>query len=165
MTAASVPTLTLAPASGDQLDEVMTVMHGAFDPCFGEAWSRAQCAGILPMSGVAMTLARDDARPLGFTLSRSVAEEAELLLIAVVPEARRTGVGSALMQHFIDRSSEIGLTRLHLEVRDGNPAVEMYGRHGFEVHGRRRDYYKGRDAQLTDALTMVRIIGDKTQSK
>jgi ribosomal-protein-alanine N-acetyltransferase len=150
--------LRLVTATGDDLDAVMTVMQSAFDPAFGEAWTRAQCAGILPMSGVVMTLASEGRRPVGFTLARSVADEAELLLIAVAPTARGKGVGSALMRHFIQANAKRGIHRLHLEVREGNPAVAVYARHGFRVHGRRSAYYKARDGQYIDALTMGRAI-------
>ena len=34
----------------DDLDDVMRIMTAAFQPCFGEAWTRSQCAGILPMA-------------------------------------------------------------------------------------------------------------------
>ena len=155
---AAASVLHLITATGDDLDAVMAVMECAFDPAFGESWTRAQCAGILPMSGVVMTLACDSDRPIGFTLTRSVADEAELLLIAVVPEARGIGVGSALMQRFIETSALSGVHRLHLEVREGNPAVATYARHGFRVHGRRAGYYKAKNASLIDALTMGRTI-------
>jgi [ribosomal protein S18]-alanine N-acetyltransferase len=152
------PDLRLATAGGDDLDAVMGIMQQAFDPAFGEAWTRAQCAGILPMSGVAMTLARDSDHPVGFTLSRSVADEAELLLIAVLPTARGKGVASALLRHFILASADKGVHRLHLEVREDNPAVAVYARHSFRVHGRRAKYYKCIDGQYIDALTMGRTI-------
>ena len=42
----------LQDAGWAELDQVMEVMNAAFDPRFGEAWTRAQCAGILPMRGV-----------------------------------------------------------------------------------------------------------------
>jgi len=76
------------------LDDVMGIMTIAFDPEFGESWTRSQCAGILPMSGVALTLARagTSAQPLGFSLLRTVADEAELLLIAVAPSFRGQGM-------------------------------------------------------------------------
>ena len=40
------------------LDEVMDVMDAAFGDRFGEAWTRSQCAGILPMAGVSLIIAR-----------------------------------------------------------------------------------------------------------
>lgn len=150
--------VTLHRAGGAELDEVMGIMRVAFDPQFGEAWTRAQCAGILPMPGVTMTLASGGGSPLGFSLVRQVADESELLLLAVAPAARRRGIGATLMRQFVEQGSRSGLRKLHLEVRDGNPAVELYRKHDFAVEGRRHNYYRGADGQLYDALTMVRPI-------
>ena len=60
----------IAPGSADQIDAVMRVMDAAFGDRFGEAWTRSQLSGILPMAGVAMTLALDRARDtvVGFSL-------------------------------------------------------------------------------------------------
>lgn len=150
--------LRLVTATREDLDAVMAVMQCSFDPAFGEAWTRAQCAGILPMSGVELTIAWEGERAAGFTLSRSVLDEAELLLIAVVPTARGKGVGSALIRNFIKSNAKRGVHHLHLEVRDGNPAFDMYARHSFRIHGRRPNYYKGPSGQYCDALTMGRSI-------
>lgn len=154
--APAVLPLTLAQAGGHDLDAVMTVMNAAFDSQFGEAWTRAQCAGILPMSGVRLTIARLGGEPVGFSLMRHVADEAELLLVAVIPSARGKGVGGALLQRFIDDARNAGSSRLHLEVRDGNSAVDLYRRYQFKVEGRRTKYYRGADGRLFDALTMAR---------
>jgi ribosomal-protein-alanine N-acetyltransferase len=144
--------------SGD-LDAVMDVMASAFDPRFGEGWTRSQCAGILPLSGVMLMLARDERGDIhGFSLLRTVADEAELLLLAVAPAVRRRGVGTALFDHFIDHGRRKGVRRLHLEVRDGNPAVAMYQAFGFKAEGRRRNYYSGQDGSQHDALTLAREI-------
>lgn len=154
----STTDLLLRRAGGAELDAVMEVMGQAFDPSFGEAWTRAQCAGILPMSGVRMVLARLEGRPSGFSLSRHVADEAELLLLAVAPQYRRSGIGAALLGDFVATGLEAGINRLHLEVRDSNPAVTLYSKHHFVVEGRRLKYYRGTDGQFHDALTMVRTI-------
>ena len=150
--------VTLHRAGGAELDQVMEIMRVAFDPQFGEAWTRAQCAGILPMSGVRLVLARSNDRALGFALVRHVADEAELLLLAVSPQVRGCGVGSALLQDFVQGGVDAGLSRLHLEVRDSNPAVSLYSRHQFVLEGRRPKYYRGTDGQVHDALTMARSI-------
>ena len=60
----SSPAPTLAnvrfePADHHHLDEVVAIMESAFDDRFGEGWTRSQCAGILPMRGVSMLIARD----------------------------------------------------------------------------------------------------------
>lgn len=149
----------LVAGESADLDAVMDVMASAFDPCFGEGWTRSQCAGILPLSGVVLVLARDERDHVhGFSLLRTVADEAELLLLAVSPAVRRRGVGAALLDHFIDLGRRKGVRRLHLEVRDGNPAVTMYQAFGFQTEGRRRNYYSGMDGSQHDALTMAREL-------
>ena len=141
------------------LDAVMTVMTAAFGNRYGEAWSRSQCAGILPMAGVSLRLARDeDGAVAGFSLSRSVAGESELLLLAVLPERHRRGIGSRLLDDFIEQAEIHGLRRVHLEVRDGNPAIAMYRSAGFSPVGRSRNYYHGADGARFDALTYARDL-------
>lgn len=142
------------------LDSVMAVMHSAFGSRYGEAWTRSQCAGILPMAGVSLVLARDPSSgsAIGFSLARAVADEAELLLLGVMPEHRRRGVGRQLLMDFLDRSRSSGARRVHLEVREGNPAISIYRSAGFEPVGRRRKYYHGSDGREFDALTFARRI-------
>jgi len=149
----------LAPGESADLDAVMDVMASAFDARFGEGWTRSQCAGILPLSGVLLMLAEDENGTIcGFSLLRTVADEAELLLLAVSPETQRRGVGGSLLDHFIEHGRRSGIRRLHLEVRDGNPAVAMYQSYGFKAEGRRRKYYNGLDGSQHDALTMARVL-------
>ena len=146
--------------SSDDLDDAMKVMKAAFGDTYGEAWTRSQCAGILPMSGVRLTLARvgDDGEAIGFSLTRSVADESELLLLAVMPDHQGKGIGRLLLEQFIDRARSDGSARVHLEVRDGNPAISMYRAAGFEPVGRRRKYYRAADGRNFDALTFARAI-------
>lgn len=153
------PPPLLREARADDLDAVMTVMTRAFDPAFGEAWTRSQCSGILPMHGVSLTLAEDQrARIVGFMLMRLVADEAELLLLAVEPDDQRRGTGGELVRHFVERADQWGARRLHLEVRQSNPAVDFYRRLGFDPAGRRHGYYRGADGAPHDALTLVRML-------
>ena len=147
----------LRRGGADDLDEVMQVMTSAFQPCFGEAWTRSQCAGILPMHGVSLTLAEQGSQVAGFSLVRAVADEAELLLLAVDPAEQRRGIGQALLDDFIATALAGGAHRLHLEVRDGNPAVELYRTSGFSQVGRRRNYYHGPDGQSHDAVTLALV--------
>ncbi len=141
--------------TSEDLDSVMEIMELAFGDRFGEAWTRSQCAGILPMSGVLLVVARDgdSGAAVGFSLCRHVADESELLLLAVGPDHRRHGTGRGLLQQFLDRARSDGATRVHLEVRDGNPAIEMYRSAGFAPVGRRRNYYHAIDGRQFDALT------------
>lgn len=132
----------------------MAVMSSAFDPLFGEAWSEAQCSGILIMPGVWMTLATRNDEPAGFTIARIIGDEAELLLLAVRGDMRRQGVGSGLLDRFCKIAAARGARRLHLEMRDGNGASAMYSARGFEQVGRRLNYYRGTGIESFDALTL-----------
>ena len=151
----------LLQGCASDLDGVMAVMTAAFPDRFGEAWTRSQCAGILPMTGVKLFLAEDcDGRIVGFSLYRTIADDSELLLLAVHPDSRGKGIGRQLLTHFIDDSKKTGASRIHLEVRDGNSAIEVYRKAGFEQVNRRRNYYRGRDGGSFDALTFVLTTAD-----
>ncbi len=142
--------------NADDLDSVMAVMIAAFPDCYGEAWTRSQCAGILPLTGVRLALARvPDNKTAGFSLYRSVAGDTELLLLAVEPGAQRKGVGRQLLDNFIADAKSNGAERIHLEVRDGNEATRLYEAAGFTRANRRRNYYRGKAGAQFDALTFV----------
>jgi len=147
----------IAPGSSQDIDAVMRIMDTAFGDRFGEAWTRSQLGGILPMAGVSLILAReptsDDA--IGFCLFRTVGDESELLLIAVTPAQHRRGVGRMLLDDFLDRARNYGISRVHLEVREGNSAVRLYREAGFSPVGRRRNYYHATDGRRFDAVTLA----------
>jgi ribosomal-protein-alanine N-acetyltransferase len=148
--------ILLGPGGIADLDAVMNVMDDSFDPRFGEAWTASQCAGLLPMPGVWLILAREAGAVIGFALARAVAGEAELLLLAVRRDDQGRGIGRMLLDRFSEEAGGRGATRLHLEVREGNHALSLYERSGFTLAGRRRNYYSGRAGQTYDALTLAR---------
>ncbi len=147
--------LTLRIGTLADLDAVVRVMDAAFSPIFGEGWTRSQCAGILPMSGVVLTLAERNGEVVGFSLLRAIVDEAELLLLAVAPRAQKRGIGHLLLDRFITDARMRGAHRLHLEVRDGNDAMALYQAAGFEPVGRRIGYYRGLDGSRRDAVTLA----------
>lgn len=158
----SAAPLILREGGLPDLGQVMTVMDDSFDPCFGEAWTASQCAGLFAMPGVWLTLARDDelGETVGFALSRIVVDEAELLLLAVRRDVQGRGVGKKLLDRYALLARRRGATRLHLEVREGNHAVKLYEKAGFGLIGRRANYYSGPDGRNYDALTFSRIADE-----
>lgn len=156
-TPAVTETVRIVPGTFEDLDFVMEVMDSAFGDRFGEAWTRSQLAGILPMAGVSLVLARNSgsASASGFSLFRTAADESELLLIAVDPSRQGRGIGRLLLDDFLDRARKDGVGRVHLEVRDGNPAVEIYRTAGFSPVGRRRNYYRAPNGKRFDAITFA----------
>ena len=147
----------LSAGGPKDMDSVMDVMEDSFDPCFGEGWTAPQCAGLLPMPGVWLTIARINADVVGFALGRIVVDEAELLLLAVKKHWQGRGIGQELLDSFIEDAGRRAARKLHLEVREGNHAVNLYKQAGFSEVGRRKAYYSGRDGQTFDALTLARL--------
>jgi ribosomal-protein-alanine N-acetyltransferase len=149
----------------DDLDKLMAVMTAAFDPAFGEAWTRRQVEDALLLGSCDYALiTASGTEPsgnepaAGFFLSRSAADECELLLLAVDPQHRRHGLGDNLMRRFTELAHRRGAARLLLEMRAGNPAEALYGRHGFIHVGTRPAYYRGQDGNRIDARTYAREL-------
>jgi ribosomal-protein-alanine N-acetyltransferase len=153
-------TQALTLRRGDARDAALVdaLMAAAFDPRYGEAWTRSQCLGVLAMPGVQLLLASNDDAPAGFSLTRAVIGEAELLLLAVDPRYRRQGVGAALLRAVLADCETGGVEKIHLEVRAGNPAVRLYEGEGFVKVGERRGYYRGSGGQAHDAHTFSRQL-------
>jgi ribosomal-protein-alanine N-acetyltransferase len=149
------PALVIVPADERHLDAMMAVMHAAFDPRYGEAWSAAQLLATLVMPGCWGRMALLGGQVVGFTLCRAVIEEVELLLIAVAPQLRRQGAGSRLLLRAQEDALGRGGNVLFLEVREDNAVARcLYESAGFAVIGRRADYYAGKDGSRRAAITM-----------
>ncbi len=151
--------ITLRQGDARDAGIVDALMAAAFDPRFGEAWTRSQCLGVLAMPGVRLLLATVDDEPAGFSLTRAIAGEAELLLLAVAPPFRRTGVGRALIDAVVADCRIQDVAILHLEVRADNDALYLYRATGFAKVGERRGYYRGRDGRQYDAHTYSLALG------
>ncbi|MDZ4062926.1 MAG: GNAT family N-acetyltransferase, partial [Brevundimonas sp.] len=94
--------------------------------------------------------------PQGFILIRSVADEAEILTLAVDPGARRQGLGARLVREGAAAAAARGAARLFLEVADDNPAaLALYAGAGFTEAGRRPGYYARPDGGRQDALILA----------
>lgn len=92
-------------------------------------------------------------RLVGYVAVSTVLDEGSLDTIAVEPAFRRQGVADALVAHALAQGREQNLAFLTLEVREGNtPARKLYEKHGFQVVGRRKNYY---DKPKEDALLMT----------
>lgn len=96
---------------------------------------------------------------LGFIISRRVLDEAEVLTIAVAPEHRRSGVGAALLEFHLATLALQRVSRLFLEVDEGNASARaLYAKFGFVEMGRREGYYRTSDGKRATALTMRKDV-------
>jgi ribosomal-protein-alanine N-acetyltransferase len=140
----------------DDLDSIMAIMDAAFDPAWGEAWTRRQVSDSLAFPHTHYRLITADDGPseaVGFTLVRAAPGEEELLLIGVRPECRGRGLGRRLLDGVLADARTRGAERVFLEMRYNNPAAALYNAVGFAPIGRRRDYYRLPDGRKIDAIT------------
>lgn len=145
------------------IGRIMTVMEAAFDPEYGEAWNRRQVSDALAMPsthalvldtrGALIEDGPDSGHPSGFVMTRHAADEEELLLIAVSPEHRGQGFGRELIERLFAQARKRGVSRIFLEMRQGNPAEHLYRSAGFEPIGRRPNYYRLANGGTVDAIT------------
>ena len=127
----------------------LAAIHAA---CFTHPrpWTAPEIASIL--SGPLAFLLYDSG---GFLLGRVVADEAELLTLAVLPDHRRRGVGKALVHGFLTQSRQRAATRAFLEVAASNhSAIRLYDSAGFVLAGRRTGYYRTATGAAEDALVL-----------
>ena len=118
------------------------------------SWSAGEFAALLAGDGVFLLT-----EPEGFLLGRAIAGEAEVLTLAVAPEARRQGIGARLVAEFLTQAVARRAESAFLEVAaDNAAAIALYDRAGFRQAGRRRGYYTTEDGQRIDALVLSRPL-------
>ena len=115
---------------------------------------------VVGEAAMATTWWRKSAGLAGFALSRRVLDEAEILTIAVAPEFRRKGIGSALLGGHLATLAAQGIKTLFLEVEAGNQAaLALYAHFAFQQIGERKAYYRKTDGPLAAALVLRRDFG------
>ena len=116
--------------------------------CFETAWDTPAMATVLTMPGIFgwLALTGDDAT--GMIIGRRVLDETEILMIGVVPEARRRGLGHRLVMR-----TKGTITFLEVAV-DNSAALAFYRNLGFERVGHRPGYYQRSDGTTIDALIL-----------
>jgi ribosomal-protein-alanine N-acetyltransferase len=134
------------------IDGILAVEHASFT----NPWTRDMYLAELDNRGVSFFfLARDDdRRVIGFCSFWRVLDELHVNNLAVLPEARRSGIASALLTRVLEEGARLGARRATLEVRRSNEiARHLYERFGFTVAGVRRGYYS---QPIEDALVLWR---------
>ena len=123
-------------------EEAAALHARAFPPA--EAWSESAIALLLALPGSYA----HHIPAIGFVMARVAADEAEVLTLAVVPEARGEGHGTVLMMMALTGALSRGANAMFLEVSTANiPARALYTASGFTEIGRRARYYPdGSDA-------------------
>lgn len=147
--------ITLRPAGLDDIDALLILQRRSPGAA---SWTAADYGSILSADGSAWLLAEDRAaeRPVGFLLARSLADEMEILNLAVAPAYRRRGIGRRLVGVALARAQVRGARQCWLEVRASNlAALDFYRAVGFVEGYRRRAYYRD---PVEDGVVLVRRL-------
>jgi len=129
---------------------------------FYRGWPREEFAAYLadPDRTPAYVACDRRHRVAGFAMLRLVADEAELMTIAVDRKWRGKGIGRALIAAAFADLMMSSAKKMFLEVAaDNAAAIALYRAHGFAEIGRRSGYYPRPDGTPATALVMSRNLG------
>ena len=134
-------------------------IHAIERASFTLPWPREAFVELLDPSSAYATGAMVDARGeiLGYVVYCEVADELQILNIAVDPSARKRGVGARMLETLHRQAIANGRTQSYLEVRETNaPAIALYEKFGYKAFMRRPKYYP--DTQEDALLMRARLV-------
>lgn len=146
--AESPPLIAMRDLTGEDLAQILAIEQASFST----PWRRATFEGLLRRDDADLIGAIGEGRLIGYAITWTILDQAELGNVAVTPEVRRRGVGRLLVEAALRRVKERGARECFLEVRESNAvARRLYEELGFASIGRRRRYYS---SPVEDALVM-----------
>jgi ribosomal-protein-alanine N-acetyltransferase len=119
--------------------------------CFPVPWTRSEFEKELKRSYAVLRVLRAALQEpvCAFANYWHIADELQVMNIATLPEARRRGYASALLQDLMQTGRERRVRLVTLEVRRSNESARaLYQKYGFREQGIRQRYYtdNGEDA-------------------
>lgn len=137
------------------LPEVMEIERLSFSHPWHETTFRGELQNA-PISFPVVAVRVSDGRVMGYIIYWKIQDDIQINNIAVLPEARRHGLGETLLRYALAHVQAAGAAFVSLEVRVTNAAARrLYEKLGFEVFGIRKDYYTNPDE---DAVVMGRYL-------
>jgi ribosomal-protein-alanine N-acetyltransferase len=138
----------------------LALLAGLHRACFADAWNEIALGELLASPGAFAFLADGGE---GFVLARSVAGEAEILSLGVVPIFRRKGIARRLLAAAAIEAKRRGAGRLYLEVAsDNGPALALYRQAGFAKVGRRAGYYHRPAGAVAAEVLALALVENKS---
>ncbi|MCI8897319.1 MAG: ribosomal protein S18-alanine N-acetyltransferase [Lachnospiraceae bacterium] len=117
---------------------------------FSMPWSADSFLEMIGKEDARYYVAEEDGRLLGGCGVLMIAGEGNITNVAIAPEARNRGIGTALLRHLMAEGDREGLTAYTLEVRVSNAAaIHVYEKLGFVSAGVRPGFY---EKPVEDAL-------------
>lgn len=154
--------MRIRDANATDLPEVLGIESAAFGT---DAWSEPVVrAALTGRSDTRCSLVAERAgRLVGHAVLEMAGSAGDIHRLAVCPDCRREGVGSALLTALLAAARSHGCIEVFLEVRLDNPAaLSLYSRFGFAELRRRRSYFAdGTDAVVLRAIAPLSNVCDQ----
>ena len=123
------------------------------DTTSNNPWSVKAITEVLEKPHYRVLVSHSESAVIGLCLFTLVADECNLLYIAVDSQYRQQGIGRQLLNALITQSRQHNISRVFLEVRESNQAaIALYDAAGFINNGRRKDYYPAIKAVLVSHI-------------
>ncbi len=117
--------------------------------CFSNPWSRETFLGEIQngiISHPIVVIERPTDRVVGYVVYWRVQDDVQINNVAVHPDWRGRGIGEALLSSVIEKMRDGSVSFISLEVRCSNTtAMNLYKKLGFEIIGKRKNYYSNPD--------------------
>ncbi len=132
----------------DDLPRIVEIERASYST----PWRRSTFEGLLRRSDTDLIGATLDGRLVGYSVTWTILDQAELGNVAVAPDARKRGLGRMLVRGALRRAEARGARECYLEVRQSNATAQrIYRGLGFLPVGVRRRYYAD---PIEDAVVM-----------
>ena len=133
-------TITIRPARASDILSVGLIERDSFSDPWG---SREFTTAVESPQTIFSVAADGSGVVVGYAIAVAVADEAEILNLAVHSAHRSAGIGGKLLDTMLAKLRESGAENVYLEVRESNASArKLYESRGFEEISRRRRYYR-----------------------
>ena len=142
--------MTLREMMVEDLDQVMEIEQDLFRV----PWTREGYFTFLTRNDAMFLVVEEKGQILAYCGLLMVLDEGDVTNVAVRRDRQKEGIGNFLIESLIHLAEGLGVTTIHLEVRQSNEtALRLYERNGFTRDGIRKNYYEN---PVEDAILMTR---------
>jgi [ribosomal protein S18]-alanine N-acetyltransferase len=136
-------TTRLAGIRGFRPEDIPELVSITEESAESASWSREGYQKLCGLEGFLAFVNETAGYISGFVAGRHVADEGEILNLAVRRQNRRRGEGHTLLTAILKQFHRRGVNKVFLEVRESNEAgIAFYEKMGFAKTGRRPGYYR-----------------------
>lgn len=128
--------------------------------CFTTPWSEKGIGDELSNPFAFFFVALSNGVVAGYIGAHNIVGEVYITNVAVNPDFRKKGIGTALVEHLLSVSLNEQADFVTLEVRkSNNSAIALYEKAGFQVVGERKDFY---ELPKENAILMTKFLKEQT---